>query len=130
MKTRNGFVSNSSSTSFVVAFKKRYKEVDECSLCGNRCVDVSDFTRYLDKGGIDWSEETKMDADDTKDTIKHVKEYCSEKYSKPLLEKIDEYNNEEWDVMAFRISYHDAIAPILFEGLVKNGRAVVLDKQE
>lgn len=47
MKTRGGFVSNSSSSSFIIA----YKVGDKCSYCGRSDIDISDVIRM--KEGYD-----------------------------------------------------------------------------
>ena len=52
MKTRNGFISNSSSSSFIILYKKQDNEV--CPMCGRKNEDFLDMIEESDNdSGID-----------------------------------------------------------------------------
>ena len=100
MKTRNGFVSNSSSSSFVVAVK----DIDE-----NKYY-------FLNKTDVD-------------NAIKFAKEIIGEfdqKEAEEMEEDIHKYDNDEWDFAMFNLDQRDEIMIKLIKDAEEAGTLVVL----
>jgi len=80
MKQRNGFVSNSSSSSFIVAAKKD--------------IDENEYT-FLNKTGTD-------------NVLKFANEQQFDKEeSESMINNISKYNNDKWFFAMFNLSIHD-----------------------
>jgi hypothetical protein len=112
MKIRNGFVSNSSSSSFIISVHK----TNECSHCKRSDSNFLDFIKKIeDPNGCD---RTKMYARGAEEVIKWVKHDTGYIYNNPednkefdeVFKKIIKSEKIGFDVGAFSIGYHDEIA--------------------
>ena len=74
MKTRNGFVSNSSSSSFVIATKKK----DICSHCGRSDPDFVDLIRELHPKNEEFYDDTQVECRDTEEVIESLEKGIEE----------------------------------------------------
>ena len=98
MKIRNGFVSNSSSSSFVIAIS----ETNKCEHCGRSDMDILDLVRRSEEYGCD----TCIAAEGKEEVIKHLSEwYESDKYIK----KIKDFDDNDKQIALVEISYHDDV---------------------
>ena len=119
MKIRLGFVSNSSSSSFVVAIKKK---INECPHCGRSDPNILDAIRQKSNSWGDTElEGVGLDA---------ILEYADEvgKYNHMQAEKIKKsisvFDNDEWELAAFSISYHDEVLNAIFKNAKAAGTIV------
>jgi hypothetical protein len=101
MKIRDGFVSNSSSSSFIIA----YKVGDPCSHCGRSNIDMSDIIKKVNYNnsvdveaeGIDEIQNKMREIYEEElsychDKKSHVKEFAKfMKYCAKLAEFVDDY---------------------------------------
>jgi hypothetical protein len=101
MKIRTGFVSNSSSSSFVVAVSK----CNVCSHCGRGDEDVLDLIEQSVKANDDG--ETSIDSVDKVNVIKYIKEsWYYDGRSKELISKIEGLDSNV-KVAYINVSYHN-----------------------
>ena len=100
MKQRNGFVSNSSSTSFILTIK----QTGVCEHCG-RGDGVDIFT--LMGRGNDFSD-NEIEAIGKDEVVKYIKEnwYDSDENQK-LIKKIEKIDETKKKVTMISVSYHD-----------------------
>jgi hypothetical protein len=120
MKTRNGFVSNSSSSSFLVALKK----IAPCSHCGRSDPDFFDVVTRMGNDG--WVEETKLEARGVKECIDKYFEYSKEDQG-PLRNKLMAMEADGYEVGIVDIAYHDQITDDIFQNLKNSGALTVLE---
>jgi len=119
MKIRNGFVSNSSSSSYVLAYKKGNK----CEHCGRSDPDLSSM--FTTSGSYD---ETRVLAGDYKEIIAKLKEnyedeisYCKDddegdvEYKQEMLtsfmsesSKVSKWHEKGYSLVWVRVSYSDS----------------------
>jgi len=143
VKTRNGFVSNSSSSSFIIAVRKHVakKLTKPCKCCGLTHISFLTFMRECckDYGSSDASE---LKASDRADILKEWAEYLawSKYYNDPLKkdlqmaedmeefrERLEKYDDKHWDLAWVQISYHDGILKALFDDMVKNKSIEIIE---
>ena len=126
MKTRNGFVSNSSSTSFIIAVKKS----PPCTKCGRSDPDFISILKTVTEG--DYSDQTHFESDDVDGIVKELKEYDypnsgrSELIKKILAHK----DNPEYKVAQIQISYHDSLYNDMLQAGIKSGNIIQLYTDE
>ena len=126
MKTRYGFVSNSSSTNFIVAFKNINIP---CPHCGRK---DPDFLDLLEKSG---SSKNQIYARTTKKTLALIKvdeqTFMDVKEYRDLKKSIDKYkNNNEWDVAAISLSYYDDQLKKTLNDMVASQSAIILHESK
>ncbi|MFC1453669.1 hypothetical protein ACFLQL_00630 [Verrucomicrobiota bacterium] len=130
MKKRNNFISNSSSSSFIIAVKKS----NPCEHCGRSDPDFINLINRMGEYSLD-SDATKVEEEDIEHIISALEEedsyYPSEpRYGKTLINKILAYKNKpEFKVAQIRISYHDETADKLFNECAKNGSIIILHSE-
>ena len=123
MKTRNGFVSNSSSSSFVIAVKKS----DACEHCGRRDPDIlaliekypwyGDDTCINDIGKEGALEELRVQYTMTEEALE------------PIREKLDQYG-DEYTIASMDLGYHNNELWEIFNSAVKNKTIEIVFDEE
>jgi sarcosine oxidase delta subunit len=127
MKTRNGFVSNSSSSSFIIAIKQTNVP---CPHCGRR---DPNFLDMVEKSS-DW-DDNRIDARETEETLKYIEDnekgwVEAEEYKK-IEDGLSKYkNNKEWNIVDITLSNHDATLRGALDNLVKSGNAEIIWESE
>jgi hypothetical protein len=120
MKIRNSFVSNSSSTSFIVAIDPGSNP--PCPHCGRSDFNILERIRLL---GSDDCDDTCIRADGAQAVIDYSDWIDSEEMGK-LIPIIKDYDTRGFQVAYIDISYHDDSLNNEFQALVKLGRLVVI----
>lgn len=114
MKVRNGFVSNSSSSSFIIAFKE---DKTPCPTCG-RCDASIDVLRKAlcssDDGG--WDDKT---ADEI---LKNNCEYDEGYINKAAGKKIVELKDKGYSFADISVSYHDNA----MQAMIENSKNIII----
>lgn len=133
MKTRHGFVSNSSSSSFVFAYDENAElKMDN----GSSSFTMDDFREVIDRMNRDWSSDsTCIVADGKENVLDYEKEHLSgydededRKYMDSLESFIDSHDG--MDVSTIRISYHDKLARKMYDAFKASGMIVEFKEQE
>lgn len=129
MKIRENLVSNSSSTSFIIAFKKSVP----CPHCGRKDPDIVKLLEAAETYGN--SDRDMVEAVGLKDVKNHIAQ-CWESEAKEDVEKIlkniKKYEEQkDWSFAAIRISYgNDAIRTILNNGIASGSIVELYDSDE
>lgn len=113
MKIRNGFVSNSSSSSFVIAYKKDYVDSNcKCPTCGSS-INVIKLIKSLEYNngdtrivaeGIDQIMENHVDFDAMGLTTKKT---YNEYFRSTIMAFLEGKNKDEYEIIEVNISYSD-----------------------
>ena len=123
MKIRNGFVSNSSSSSFIIAYK-----VDKCPHCGRS----DDLEFHIKNSENIHSNDTEIYASGKKDVVEYI-ENCgwTSLQEKVSLEDIKKLNEDIWKIMFFNVDYDyvDSLTSILSK-MKNNGNLIVIFDEE
>jgi|ETNvirnome_2_300_1030623.scaffolds.fasta_scaffold02258_5 hypothetical protein len=125
MKIRNGFVSNSSSSSFVVAIKKN----DACPHCGRSDPNIlKAIERKACYGGETELEGVGIDAVlEYSDQICEYGDYNNDKADR-IREKAATYGND-WELAVFYVSYHDEFINQMIKEMKAAGTIEILDEE-
>ena len=124
MKERNGFVSNSSSSSFILAIKKG----EVCPECGRSDPSLLEaIEKYHDYN--DDNEVKGVGAEHILYELnREEREGWPRSNANELKKTIAEYEDkEDWTIVEISISYHNEELNDLLSKLLKNGTAVKLD---
>jgi hypothetical protein len=100
VKIRNGFVSNSSSSSFIIAFKN--KKDDECPLCGKYSSSL-ETNIYKHFQSNNWHGDTELFE---KNLRQFIDEYVDDENISEILEKLKD-KKDKYGFLCGTISYHD-----------------------
>ncbi len=122
MKTRNGFVSNSSSSSFIIALKSNN---NPCPTCGRKDLDFLDMIKKVNP----YSDDNKVDAVGEEEILHYYKReafYYDDNSINELKAKMDKYSDKEWKLAAISISYHDEILRQMKDNLVSSGNMEII----
>jgi hypothetical protein len=126
MKIRNGFVSNSSSSSFVVAVKK----TDACPHCKRSDPNFLDLVENVGKD-TDGYEQTQLHARGADNVIKQIKQDSGEYHGfdddivnlQPVLEKAEKLG---YEIGYIEVSYHDGVINEMMPSLHDRGALLYL----
>jgi len=108
MKIRNGFVSNSSSSSYVIA----YTEPEECPKCGRKDVDILDL---IERGGND----TSVGAKGYDAVIEELDSWMGDDANN-IIKEMNELDSDIYKFAIVYISYHDET----LENLIENNKSI------
>lgn len=122
MKTRQGFVSNSSSSSFIVGIKL---DKAECPHCHRK--DANFFDRIETLGERTW-DDTKLRARGIEKTVECLKEWGSWDgvEIRDLSQKMSELEAKGFEIGWVEISYHDDALNDEFRALRETGKVEVV----
>lgn len=124
MKTRNGFVSNSSSSSFIIALKKVNIP---CPHCGRKDPDFLDIIEQSESNRTSKSHVENLITQDTIDCLVNEQDWIDAEHYKELKKSIAKYrDNNEWIIANVTISHHDNHIRETLYDMVDNGNAEVL----
>ena len=128
MKIRNGFVSNSSSSSFIIAIKQINIP---CPHCGSK---DPDFLNMIEQSN-NYIDDNRVNTKETKETLDYIEEnektwMDPEEYKKleDTLSKL--YRNNDWVVVNISLSNHDENLRKIMDNMVSSGNAEILYKTE
>lgn len=117
MKLRNGFVSNSSSSSFIIAFKDK---ADVCAHCGRGDAPIKQIKDMIENSEND---DNKWSADGYDAVVSKIHEwYGKDERTKELVEKINQHAENGYNVAMFSVSYHNET----IEPLINNNKSIVI----
>lgn len=94
MKIRNGFVSNSSSSSFIIETKENIP----CKVCGRKDEDIIDVLKNITENN-----DSGIEASGKEDVLEYVSDWLDNN------KIIEEIKNAKGEVYCISISYHDEI---------------------
>jgi len=125
MKIRTGFVSNSSSSSFIIAIDITKNK--PCPHCGRSNPDI---LALIETASCE-SEDNDVNAIGYDDVMKSFKEntWRSEEEIKKLISKIEEYeSNPKYKMASINISYHNEALNTILNTMVKNKEVIIVSK--
>ena len=127
MKIRESLVSNSSSTSFIIAFK----DSKPCSHCGRADPNIIKLIETISNYGS--SDRTGIEAIGYND----VKQFISSSFDQEsketikIFKGIEKYKVKEgWNIAAIKISHHDDELKTIFDNGIVSGNIDVLYNAE
>jgi len=128
MKYRQGYVSNSSSSSFIVAYDS-INIGKACETCGHVNRDFSDIIRQSS------SCETEIERESIYKIKENVKNnfFCYENddsLQKEIYDKIDEYDKKGWDIIDFSLDYEDQYIKEEMKALLDKGKLIEIYDNE
>ena len=138
MKTRSDYVSNSSSSSFILMYNDDSKMVMGGRRCGSPKVDftVADLIGFIEHSPNYCSECTEVVANG----IENVESYLTERdpygysnydeeYSSGILKKMQSFKDKYNEAMIIRVEYDDKIARKLIEAFINSGEMLNVDSE-
>jgi len=125
MKKRKGFVSNSSSTSFIIAVRKG----KPCEHCGRGDID---FIELIRSEQDNYCDNTKLCNEGIEDILQERITYCgyNDEMTKNLKAKLEEALSNGMKVAEIRVSYHDDTTKRLMEDLEAHENLVIIEEDE
>jgi len=116
MKTRNGLISNSSTSSFIIVYKPK----DKCSHCGRSDPDLKQMIEHQEMYNGD---EYNINSTGVDDTIVQVKKdmesYPESNEFKEVIERLKNVPKDS-EVIYFQMSNHDKIINNLIANIVSS----------
>jgi len=134
MKSRSGFVSNSSTSSFIIAIRP---DAEPCPTCGRKDLNLkSYFNEYSDDSitsyGADDAKKQIRDAYDPRDweddeTIKQITTRRDDMLN--MVEDILEHKSD-WDIISCRVSHdNEMLTDVIYE-MDSNGSAIIIEGKD
>jgi hypothetical protein len=121
MKVRNGFVSNSSSSSYIIAVKSLFEPCPTCGRSG------SDFLRMIEASN-NYNDDNNVRCVGAEHILWWLKDDDWTTPDQDLIKKVEEYNgNKEWTLARISLSYHNEQLKDELDRLVKEGNIKILD---
>lgn len=121
MKIRQSFVSNSSSSSYIIAFKVPIV----CKHCGRTDISIIDAIRERDHNSD--NEVVGLGLESVKTIM--ISDFfgpgCDKEY-KLVMKKIETLKGNEWDLALVKMSYHDEVLKLIFENAVNSGSIKII----
>lgn len=132
MKVRSGYVSNSSSSSFIIA----YKEDAELKLGrSGKSITMRDFIDAVERSTRDWSsDETQLVAYGEENVVEREQERWSYDDSKEMLDGlgkfIEKHRKKGVEFATVKISYHDKFTRTLYDAFKESKKLIEYNEQE
>lgn len=121
MKTRTKFVSNSSSSSFIIAITNK---IEKCKTCGHEeGIKIDDLIDLIENNNNYDTEIAHYEL--TSETFKSENTYMEEKDVKEITDKIDNKSADE-RIMEIKVSYHNAF----INGLINDSKNIEVINKE
>ena len=121
MKTRHGFVSNSSSSSFVVAFKK---DKAHCEHCGRSAYPLLEAIEHAN----DYNDDNVVNAVGEEGVIYFIESQYYDETAKEAVPIVEEFARDKtWKLAHISMSYHSNLRTLL-EKMEEAGDAVVVHR--
>jgi len=121
MKIRNGFVSNSSSSSYIIAIKDLFEACPTCGRTGN------DLLKML-RNDPDMNDDNGVKGVGAEHILWEMNNDEWYNPKEELVNKVKSYQNKKgWTLASIDISYHNEIAKDELTSLLKSGNVVILD---
>ena len=125
MKIRSNYVSNSSSSSYIIVY-------DEDASIKMKDFEwyVQDFIDYMENISHDWSSEcTQVKAIGKESSIEFIKDrWSDDEYYREIIKKIEKSKKNGAAVL--NISYHDPVTKKLFDWLKSRKKIEVINEEE
>jgi len=131
MKTRFGFVSNSSSSNYIIVLKVQ-KASEKCPHCGRSDPNPHNFLEILERSKACDSQVNAVGIDDIiKERLEwnYLGESLGEEHERKVAEFrkiLEKYDNGEFIIADVDISYHDEITKDVFNEMRERGDIVVI----
>jgi hypothetical protein len=125
MKIKFGFISNSSSTSYVVAINK--KDEEPCPHCGQKKLSIDIIDLITNFENINDDNDVKARGND--EIINYINKNWGPNYlieNKGILEELFKYDEGDWQTYMISLSYHNETLNKLLKDMINAGTIHVI----